>query len=90
MYSRVQNDTMSSENVEKMVGPLLSNDVSIDVLGLSRRSRNALVRSGIRTIGALKQKAAIEGGIESLYGIGEKSASEIRQAVAALLAVERN
>ncbi len=90
MYSRVQNNALTSENVEKMVGPRLSNDVSIDVLGLSRRSRNALVRSGIRTIGALKQKAAIEGGIESLYGIGEKSASEIRQAVASLLAVERN
>lgn len=90
MYVRLQNDTVSSENVEKNLGPRPNNDVSIDVLGLSRRSRNALVRSGIRTIGALKQKAAIEGGIESLYGIGEKSASEIRQAVATLLAIERN
>ena len=88
-YVRFQSHARLPENHESTAGPRPSNEVSIDVLGLSRRSRNALVRSGIRTIGALKQKAAIEGGIEGLYGIGQKSSSEIRKAVAALLALER-
>lgn len=88
-YVRFQNHAGLPGHVETIPTPRPNNDVSIDVIGLSRRSRNALVRSGIRTIGALKQKAAVEGGIESLYGIGQKSASEIRKAVAALLAVER-
>lgn len=88
-YARFQNHARLPGTVETIPVPRPNNDVSIDVLGLSRRARNALVRSGIRTIGALKQKAAIEGGIESLYGIGQKSSTEIRKAVGALLALER-
>lgn len=67
------------------LGPNVSDADSIDRLGMSRRARNALIRCGIRTIGQLKQLAAIPQAVESLYGVGKKSAEEIRRTVEPLL-----
>lgn len=84
IQNRFQRDSVPA--IRDECRPVVRDTDSIDVLGMSRRARNALVRCGIRTVGELKRVVALPRYVESLYGIGQKSAAEIRRAVEPLLA----
>jgi RNA polymerase sigma factor (sigma-70 family) len=63
-----------------------SDTTSIEALGLSNRSYNALMRAGIKTIGQLAHKSW--GQIQSINNVGEKTLAEIREKLTAHLATD--
>lgn len=58
-------------------------DISIEILNLSARSQNGLMRAGLTTVGKVCEKIAEERGLSQLRNVGRKSISEIKTAIVA-------
>ena len=71
----VEVDSNDSEEIAAPVTGELDSKTKVEELGLSSRTSNALINSGIKTYGGLKRLSALK--IEEVKGMGKKGVDEI-------------